>query len=289
MNYDKFIEDCKNIKEENNFFHFQNEYLGLIRNKLEKNKEERKRYNEVLEENNKRRRNYLENQLADMKAHVRTNKSVINLFPKNIDFEINKEKKYFLENQNSNTINNKTEKDLKENEVKENSIGKDSNLKNKNIFYNHYQPSLDFINYVFKDNKRYSDQYYQYINEISPIFQSKDLSNNNTSNNNYTELSKIALEKELNSKIFKKNFLSDDINDDSKRFKVFELSKEEKENKQKYLENSLKRKFETNKKWNDKINFQQNIYDINNSIGQIKRTESLYKYEKKMRDMNNII
>ena len=289
MNYDKFIEDCKNIKEENNFFHFQNEYLGLIRNKLEKNKEERKRYNEVLEENNKRRRNYLENQLADMKAHVRTNKSVINLFPKNIDFEINKEKKYFLENQNSNTINNKTEKDLKENEVKENYIEKDSNLKNKNIFYNHYQPSLDFINYVFKDNKRYSDQYYQYINEISPIFQSKDLSNNNTSNNNYTELSKIALEKELNSKIFKKNFLSDDINDDSKRFKVFELSKEEKENKQKYLENSLKRKFETNKKWNDKINFQQNIYDINNSIGQIKRTESLYKYEKKMRDMNNII
>ena len=83
--------------------------------------------------------------------------------------------------------------------------------------------------------------------------------------------------------------MSDDINDDSKRFKVFELSKEEKENKQKYLENSLKRKFETNKKWNDKINFQQNIYDINNSIGQIKRTESLYKYEKKMRDMNNII
>ena len=83
--------------------------------------------------------------------------------------------------------------------------------------------------------------------------------------------------------------MSDDINDDSKRFKIIQLSKEEKEYKLKHLENSLKRKYETNKKWNDKIDFQQNVYDINNSIGQIKRTESLYKYEKKMRDMNHIV
>ena len=43
MNYEDFIESSKNISEENNFFHFQNGYLGLIQNKLEKNKEERKR------------------------------------------------------------------------------------------------------------------------------------------------------------------------------------------------------------------------------------------------------
>ena len=292
MNYEKFIEDCKNINEENNFFRFQNEYLRLIRNKLEKNKEERKRYNEILEENKKRKKRYLESQLTDMHAHIRTNKSEGSLITKSVNLEINKDKKYFLEKQNlSNIINNNNikEEDLKEKEIKDNDLKKESKIQNKKFFYNHYQPSLDFINFVFKDNKRYSDQYYKYVDDISPKYKSKDISINNTSKNNYVELSKIAQEKELSSKIFKKDFLSDDINDDSKRFKIIQLSKEEKEYKLKHLENSLKRKYETNKKWNDKIDFQQNVYDINNSIGQIKRTESLYKYEKKMRDMNHIV
>jgi hypothetical protein len=52
------------------------------------------------------------------------------------------------------------------------------------------------------------------------------------------------------------------------------------------MENTLKRKFDTNKEWNDKINFQQNVLDINNSLGQIKRTENLYRYEKRINNMN---
>ena len=266
--------------------------MRLIRNKLEKNKEERKRYNEVLEENNKRKKRYLESQLTDMHDHIRANKSEGSLITKSVNLGINKDKKYFLEKQNlSNIINNNNikEEDLKEKEIKDNDLKKESKIQNKKFFYNHYQPSLDFINFVFKDNKRYSDQYYKYVDDISPKYKSKDISINNTSKNNYVELSKIAQEKELSSKIFKKDFLSDDINDDSKRFKIIQLSKEEKEYKLNHLENSLKRKYETNKKWNDKIDFQQNVYDINNSIGQIKRTESLYKYEKKMRDMNHIV
>ena len=92
-----------------------------------------------------------------------------------------------------------------------------------------------------------------------------------------------------NSKRFNKNFLSIDANNDKTQFKDYDITKEEKENKIKYLENSLKRKFETNKKWNDKINFQQQVFDINNSLGQIKRTESLLRYEKKIQEMNNIL
>ena len=86
-----------------------------------------------------------------------------------------------------------------------------------------------------------------------------------------------------------KNFLSADTEHDKERFNRYDISKEERENKIKYLENSLKRKYETNQKWNDKINFQQQIFDINNSLGQIKRTESLYRYEKKIQEMNNIL
>ena len=162
------------------------------------------------------------------------------------------------------------------------------NPNNKRSFYNHYQPSLEFINFVFKDNKLYNDRYYRSVQEISPLIQSKNIGINN-SLNNLPEFDKKNLEIILNSKKYNKNFLSNDIEDDAKRFKVFELSKEEKQNKLKYLENSLKRKFETNKKWNDKIDFQQKVSDINNSLGQIKRTESLYRYEKKINDLNSII
>ena len=290
MNYEDFIESSKNISEENNFFHFQNGYLGLIQNKLEKNKEERKRYNEILEENARRKNNYLQSQLASMRGHMKSNKSDTTLISKSINFEINKDKKYFLERQSYTDDLKEREKDKGEKEIKEkeNYVETEFNPKNKRSFYNHYQPSLQFINHVFKDNKLYFDRYNQSVEEISPLIQSKN-NNFNLLKKDFTELEKRKFESLANSKKFNKNFLSNDTEDDKKRFRMFELSKEEKENKIKFLQNSLKRKFETNIKWNDKINFQQQVSDINNSLGQIKRTESLYRYEKKIYDMNNII
>ena len=290
MNYKNYIEDCKNLKEENDFFHFQKGYLGLIKNKLEKNKEERKKFNEVLQENDRRKKSYLQNQLASMRGHIRKNNSDTSLISKSDNpseniyssyLDINKEKKYSLEKQN-----NQNNTDIFD---KENNLEKCLNNNNMNAFYNHYQPSLNFINYVFKDNKIYNDRYYKSIEEISPLIQTKNNSNDDLLKKNFSELDQKKYESLANSRKFNRQFLSSEIDDDKKRFRIFDISKDEKNNKLKYLENSLKRKFETNRVWNDKIDFQQKISDINNSLGQIKRTENLLRYEKKIQDMNYII
>ena len=291
IDYEKYIEDSKNLDEKNDFFRFQNSYLGLIENKLEKNEAERNRYNEILLENERRKNNYLQSQLASMRRSIRKNKSDTDLLAKSVNMEINKEKKYYLENQNSTDINNLESQQLYSKEQEKNiSTDLNNNINNnKNMFYNHYQPSLNFINHVFKDNKLYHDRYYQSIDEISPLIQSKIDDKNNALKNNFNELEKMKLEKVASSHRFDKNFLSADSESDKNRFNRYDISKKERENNIKYLENSLKRKFNTNKKWNDKINFQQQIFDINNSLGQIKRTESLYRYEKKIQEMNNIL
>ena len=290
MNYKNYIEDCKNMKEENDFFHFQKGYLGLIKNKLEKNKEERIKFNEVLQENDRRKKSYLQNQLASMRGHIRKNNSDTSLISKSDNpseniyssyLDINKEKKYSLEKQN-----NQNNTDIFD---KENNLENCLNNNNMNAFYNHYQPSLNFINYVFKDNKIYNDRYYKSIEEISPLIQTKNNSNDDLLKKNFSELDQKKYESLANSRKFNRQFLSSEIDDDKKRFRIFDISKDEKNNKLKYLENSLKRKFETNRVWNDKIDFQQKISDINNSLGQIKRTENLLRYEKKIQDMNYII
>ena len=290
MNYKNYIEDCKNLKEENDFFHFQKGYLGLIKKKKKKNKEERKKFNEVLQENDRRKKSYLQNQLASMRGHMRKNNSDTSLISKSDNpseniyssyLDINKEKKYSLEKQN-----NQNNTDIFD---KENNLENCLNNNKMNAFYNHYQPSLNFINYVFKDNKIYNDRYYKSIEEISPLIQTKNNSNDDLLKKNFSELDQKKYESLANSRKFNRQFISSEIDDDKKRFRIFDISKDEKNNKLKYLENSLKRKFETNRVWNDKIDFQQKISDINNSLGQIKRTENLLRYEKKIQDMNYII
>ena len=298
MNYQQFIEGTKNLNEQNNFFRFQNGYLGLIKNKLEKNKEERKRYNEILLENEIMKNNILQNQLTSIRSNMRKNKSDSWLTSKTVISDINKSKKYFLEKQDNTDIdnleneeNNLNDKEKENKEEAENALNKINNINNKkkgkNIFYNHYQPSFDFTNNVFKDNKLYNERYYKSIDELSPLLKARV--NNDILQKNVNNLEKNNFEIIINSKKFNKNFLSNDTDDDAKRFKIFEISQEEKKNKIKYLENTLRRKYEINKKWNDKINFQQKISDINNSLGQIRRTESLYNYEKKIQAINNIL
>ena len=110
---------------------------------------------------------------------------------------------------------------------------------------------------------------------------------------NFSDADEKKLQLLKNSRIFNKNILSCEPGmpgymNNEERYKKFEPSEVEKNKKLKFMENTLKRKFDTNKEWNDKINFQQNVVDINNSLGQIKRTENLYKYEKRINNMNLI-
>ena len=304
MNYEKFIENCRNIKETNDFFIFQNGYLDLIQKKLEKNEEERKKYNDILVENQKRKKNYLSNlgKQFDIEYHrdlpyfnkrLYKNKSNSDIYSKRItDKEINKNKKYSIEkekindNTNFKSINSYNTKDEKQ---------KDFNVKDNidinKVFYNHYQPSLNFINYVFKDNKLYNDRYYKAVDDISPLIPKKTNEQNELIKKNFSEMDERKYQMLLNSRKFNKQFLSCERDmpgyiEEKERFRRYELSEGEKKAKMKFMENTLKRKFDKNKEYNDKINFHQNIVDIHNSLGQIKRTENLYRYEKRINDIN---
>ena len=301
MNFENFIENCKNIKETNDFFIFQNGYLNLIQKKLEKNEEERKKYNDILVENQIRKKNYLKNlgsqfdmispdEMPYFNKKLHKNKSNPDINNRSINSEINKNKKYFLEENNNYipnmlTINNTNKTDNKQ----ENKIN--ATIENKTNFYNHYQPSLNFINYIFKDNKLYNDRNYKAVDEISPLIPKKTNDKNELIKKNISDADETKNQILINSRKFNKNFLSCEMGmpgymADEVRYKKFEPSNGEKTRKLKYMENTLKRKSDTNKAWNDKINFQQNIIDINNSLGQIKRTENLYRYEKRINNMN---
>ena len=295
INYEKFIENCKNIKETNDFFIFQNGYLNLIQKKLEKNENERKKYNDILVMNKMKKKEYLKelgnqigfNSIEDIKMINRRlykNKSLCNINHKNY-FEINKNKKYTLEDNNDD-----------KNEINEYNNAKTINTNfsnNKTEFYNHYQPSFNFIDFVFKDNKIYNDRYYKAIDDISPLIPKKTNDRNDVMKRNFSDLGEYKHRNLVNSKKFNKNFLSSDVGGpgymkSEERYEKYEPSQGEKKKKLLFLENSLKRKYDTNKKWNDKFNFQQQVVNINNSLGQIKRTENLLRYEKKMNDINNI-
>ena len=310
MNYEKFIENCKNIKETNDFFIFQNGYLNLIQRKLEKNEEERKKYNDILVENQEKKKYYLKNlgsqigidsyeNISSNNKRLYKNKSDFNIYKSSINSEINKNKKYNLENNKNENINKdyKTIDSLKINDNKnknqKNIFINNYKYNNQTDFYNHYQPSLNFIDYVFRDNKLYNDRYYKAIDEISPLIPKKTNDKNDTLKKNFSDLNEKKNQSLLNSRKFNKHFLSSEMGtpgylEEGERYKILEPSKEEKEKKVIFLKNTLKRKFDINKEWNDKINFQQKVLDINNSLGQIKRTKSLLRYQERMNNINNI-
>ena len=299
MNYDKFIENCKNINETNDFFIFQNKYLDLIQKKLTKNEEERKKYKDILLEDQKRKKDYLQNlyssfdsSLEEIKNNKKINKSRSSFYIKlnKISCDINKNKQYSLEKEQVKS-NNSAINAL--NQIRKDNIYEKMNYNSDNNtgYYNHYQPSLNFINDVFKDNKMYNDRYYKAIDEISPLIPKKTSDINELMKKNFSDLDEKKYQMLLNSRKFNKKLLSCEIGmpgyiDDEERYKRNEISEIEKKRKLLFFENTLKRKYNTNKKWNDNINFQQRVIDINNSLGQIKRTDNLYRYEQKINHMN---
>ena len=217
MNYQKFIENCKNIKETNDFFILQNGYLDLIQQKLVKNEEERKKQNDILVENQKRKKSHLSNlgnqfnldNIHDkpyFNKRIHKNKSNSDIYlNRSNDHEINKNKKYSLEKENKSNVNISNDNI---NDNKKEFEKKDSKtiLNNKIDFYNHYQPSLNFINYVFKDNKLYNNRYYKAIDEISPLIPKKTNDQNELIKKNFSELTK-KYQMLLNFRKFNRNFL----------------------------------------------------------------------------------
>ena len=149
-------------------------------------------------------------------------------------------------------------------------------------FYNHYQPSLNFINMIFKDNDKYTQKYNESINELYPSFKNFD---DNIKNN------MINHERVKKEKMFKKELVGCEKGAPGyggpEVYDKVDTVQIEKNAKRDLYDNSLRRKFYMNKNFNDKINFQQKLFEINDSLGQIKRTENIYRYQKGVIDANN--
>jgi hypothetical protein len=112
MNYNDFIERCKNMKDPNNFFEFQNKYLNLITNKLLDNENKRNQYKDILLENVEMQKDYIRN-LGASKSMDKLHNNYNNCITENIqqnsrninNFDKNLKRNITLEY--SNTTNNK--------------------------------------------------------------------------------------------------------------------------------------------------------------------------------------
>ena len=289
MNYNDFIERCKNMKDPNNFFEFQNKYLNLITNKLLDNENKRNQYKDILLENVEKQKDYIRNLGASKsmdKIHnnynncitenIQQNSRNINNYDKNLKRNITLEYSNTTDNKYSviNTEQNNTINDsniYKNNKITENNhINTDS--------YSHYQPSLNFVHLLFKDSKRYSDKYDERVEEFSP----KNVMN--------LKKNKRPDGRSINCRFFDKSsklpplFMSYDSTvpgyiSEKQRFDIDKLKPLEKRYEMEMIEKMRRKKNEINEKWNNMINFQQNYAHVKESLGQINRTRNLYEYE----------
>ena len=285
MNYNSFIERCKNNAKKNDFFEFQNKYLNLLSNKLSNNESKRNKFKDILLENDKRTKEYIKN-LGPCKSmdkiynnnKCRTEEN--NLYIKNenphnklknnisIDFPNFNNKKYSTLNtqQNNNNEKERPEK-FTINNNKNNALNRES--------FNHYQPSLNFINLLFRDNKRFSDRYHEGVKEFSP--------------NNVMNLRKDKRPdgRSINCRFFEKKaqFPPLFMSYDSKvpgyigEKERFERNIIERKYDLDVIDKINRKKTEIYDKWNNNIIFQQNVLDVKESLGQINRTKHLYEYE----------
>ena len=291
MNYNNFIEKCKYIKNQNDFFQFQNNYINLFTNKLKDNEQKRNNCKDILLENDKKTKEYIKNLGAskacksmdkilfnsnicnteDNKQTIMNNQSTAKNKLKNnitIDYSNLNNNRYSTLNTEQNKINenNRYQKQLTKNE-------------NDNIIesYSHYQPSLNFINLLFKDTKKYEDKYNKGIQEFSP---------NNVMN---LRKNKRPDGTSINSRYFNKKsnyppiFMSYDNSapgyiDEKERFEKNKMNSIDIRNSE-MSEKIRRKKNELNERWNNMVKFQQKVYEVKESLGQIKRTHNLYEYE----------
>lgn len=287
MNYANFIDKCKNLRQPNDFFEFQNNYLNLLSTKLVNNESQREKYKDILLEEERRRKEYVKNLSLS----------------KSMDKLINSNENNNLNNSN-NTINNNASIDFNRNSTikTENSIEEykiplkkeKNNLYNNNRYnsctisydnrdtFSHYQPSFNFIDLMYKDSRRYLDRYKEGVKEFSPIEVIKDDKIKQSKENFGGYVHK-----------FKKTSVSSDLGspgyiDNKERFDRNNLASNEKQIQIQNLERLNKRKSEIMDNWNDIIDFQQKVSEVKESLGQIKRTKNLYEYENRIIERNKL-
>ena len=185
-----------------------------------------------------------------------------------LDFSVLNNKEYYTLNSEQNKINeNNRYKIPSENIINDN---------NKESF-SHYQPSLNFINLLFKDSKKYSDKLQEGIQEFNP---------NNVMN---LKKNKRPDGTSINSRFFGRKdnyppiFMSYDNTmpgyiEEKERFDRNRMYTIDRYNRD-AIEKRNKKRNEINERWNNMIKFQQRVLDVKESLGQIKRTHNLYEYE----------
>ena len=309
MNYSNFIERCKNIKIPNDFFQFQNKYVNLLSNKFLDNEKKREKYMDILLENDRKNKEYIKNLGACKSMDKIINNNIclteINQLP-DINNNNNNPKKLTnnISIDNSNLNNNKYSTLNTETEINNININRKNhtinyeltNINNKNNYnycdkesYSHYQPSLNFLNLLFKDRKKYYDRYKEGVKEFSP--------------NNVISLKKEKEslgKKSINSRFFNKSkykfppiYMSYDSTmpgylNEKERFNRNNMHTVEKKYDLDMREKMNKKRNEINERWNKIIKFQQDVLDVKESLGQIKRTKNLHEYENRMIMRNQI-
>ena len=290
MSYANFIDKCKNLKQPNDFFEFQNNYLNLMSRKLADNESKRQKYKDILGEADERRKDYIKNLSISKSMDKITNSNSICITENNL---LNNKKLY---NYNDEIKNNAASIDFS----KYSTIKTESNIHDKNNIrtinkhrnntisyenkdkFSHYQPTFNFIDLIYRDSRKYLDRYKEGVKEFSPI--------------------EVIGEKKIN--IPKKNFggyiykfkktsVSCDTGspgyiNEKNRFDRKELSSQEKIGEKKLTESMKNKKNEIMDNWNDMVNFQQKMSDVKESLGQIKRTKNLFEYESRIIERNKL-
>ena len=298
MNYMNFIEKCKNLREPNNFFEFQNKYLDLLSKKLIDNEEKRKKYKDILLEDDIRKKKYVKSlnacksmdKIYNINNKCLTEVNELNNSNNSINNEISNN--YSKDSNDYNTIKtqsyNERYKNIK-NDRYNNPINNNYNsctisYDNSDTF-NHYQPTFNFINLMYKDSRNYLDRYKEGVKEFSPIPIIRGKNDNIKSKEDshfggyFYKIRKTG---------FSSDFGSPGYIDNKERFNRNDIYLNNKKNKFENLEKLNKIKNEVKDKWHDIIDFQQKLTDVKESLGQIKRTKNLYEYENRVFERNKL-
>ena len=291
MNYNNFMEKCKKLKKPNNFFEFQNRYLNLLTNKLIDNENKRNNCKDILLENDKKTKEYIKNLNAykaskSMDKIYNNNKCITeNNYQNNLNNDFNEENKKIKNNISIDysNLNNKRFYTLNNEQNKINGNDRNKNRLTYNDYNNkesfsHYQPTFNFIDLIYKDDKMYLEKYKEGIQEFSP---------NNVMN---LRKNKRADGRSINSRFFTNKsqdppiFMSYDSTvpgfiDEKERFERNKMIPIEGRYNKDLLEKINRQKREINERWNNMIKFHQKVSDVKESLGQIKRTKNLFEYE----------
>ena len=291
MNYNNFMEKCRKLKKPNNFFEFQNRYLNLLTNKLIDNENKRNNCKDILLENDKKTKEYIKNLNAykaskSMDKIYNNNKCITeNNYQNNLNNDFNEENKKIKNNISIDysNLNNKRFYTLNNEQNKINGNDRNKNRLTYNDYNNkesfsHYQPTFNFIDLIYKDDKKYLEKYKEGIQEFSP---------NNVMN---LRKNKRADGRSINSRFFTNKsqdppiFMSYDSTvpgfiDEKERFERNKMIPIEGRYNKDLLEKINRQKREINERWNNMIKFHQKVSDVKESLGQIKRTKNLFEYE----------